>query len=45
MIKLTGITKKFGRYEVLKSLDLTIDTGKITAIVGPNGSGKTTLIN
>lgn len=44
MIKITGLTKKFGRYQVLKSLDLTIDTGKVTAIVGPNGSGKTTLI-
>jgi Cu-processing system ATP-binding protein len=44
MIKLKGLTKKFGRYDVLKSLDLTIDTGKVTAIVGPNGSGKTTLI-
>ena len=44
MIKITGLTKKFGKYEVLKSLDLTIDTGKVTAIVGPNGSGKTTLI-
>jgi Cu-processing system ATP-binding protein len=44
MIKITGLTKQFGKYEVLKSLDLTIDTGKVTAIVGPNGSGKTTLI-
>ena len=44
MIRITGLNKKFGKYEVLKSLDLTIDTGKVTAIVGPNGSGKTTLI-
>jgi len=44
MIKISGLTKKFGKYEVLKKLDLTVDTGKVTAIVGPNGSGKTTLI-
>lgn len=29
---------------MLKNLNLTIDEGKVTAIVGPNGSGKTTLI-
>jgi len=44
MIKITGLNKKFKKQEVLKSLDLTIETGKVTAIVGPNGSGKTTLI-
>jgi len=44
MIKITGLNKKFKKQEVLKSLNLTIKTGKVTAIVGPNGSGKTTLI-
>jgi Cu-processing system ATP-binding protein len=29
---------------VLKNIDLAIESGKVTAIVGPNGSGKTTLI-
>lgn len=44
MIKITGLNKKFKKQEVFKSLNLTIETGKVTAIVGPNGSGKTTLI-
>jgi Cu-processing system ATP-binding protein len=44
MIKITGLNKKFKKHQVLKSLNLTIETGKVTAIVGPNGSGKTTLI-
>ena len=30
-------------HEVLKGVDLTIESGKLTVITGPNGSGKTTL--
>ena len=44
MIEIKGIKKSFGKLEVLKELDLTINKGKITAVLGPNGSGKTTMI-
>lgn len=44
MIEIAGITKRFGKLEVLKGLDLSIGQGRVTAIVGPNASGKTTLI-
>ncbi len=44
MITINGLTKRFGRLEVLKELDAQIQDNKITAIVGHNGSGKTTLI-
>ena len=44
MITVKNLIKNFGKNAVLKSIDLTIDAGKVTAIVGPNGSGKTTLI-
>ncbi|UOY07946.1 ABC transporter ATP-binding protein [Muricauda sp. SCSIO 64092] len=44
MIQITDLHKKFGKNEVLKGLDLTIEPGRIYAILGPNGSGKTTLI-
>jgi len=44
MITIKNLHKRFGKLEVLKNIDLSINTGKITAIVGPNGSGKTTLI-
>ncbi len=44
MIQINGLKKQFGKLEVLKGIDLTLNTGNVTAIVGHNGSGKTTLI-
>ncbi len=44
MIEIAGIEKRFGRLRVLKGIDLRVDRGKVTAVVGPNASGKTTLI-
>ncbi len=44
MIKIEKTRKSFGKLEVLKGIDLHIEPGKTTAILGPNGSGKTTLI-
>ena len=31
--------------EILKGINLKLDTGKINALMGPNGSGKSTLSN
>ena len=44
MIEVKDLHKKFGKNEVLKGIDLTIDRGGIFSVLGPNGSGKTTLI-
>lgn len=44
MIEIKNLHKKFGKNEVLKGIDLSINEGGIFSILGPNGSGKTTLI-
>ena len=44
MIKLRNFFKSFGPKDVLRSLDLDIDSGEIVTIKGKNGSGKTTLL-
>ena len=44
MLKIQGLKKKFGKLEVLKGIDLEINSGEIVVIVGPSGGGKTTLL-
>ena len=43
-IHIEGLHKSFGKNEVLKGLNLTVERGTIVALLGPNGAGKTTTI-
>ena len=44
IISCKEITKKFGNYTALNSVNLSIPKGEIFGLLGPNGAGKTTLI-
>ena len=44
MIKAVDLTKKFGTFEALKSLNCSIPEGCIYGMVGSNGAGKSTLL-
>ncbi len=44
ILAVDGITKRFGRNEVLKNVALTLDAREIRAICGENGAGKSTLV-
>lgn len=45
MLKIQNLTKKFGGIKAVDNCSFEIETGKITALIGPNGSGKTTIFN
>ncbi len=44
MIDAKNIRKSYGDLDVLKGVELTIQSGEIVSIIGPSGAGKTTLL-
>jgi phospholipid/cholesterol/gamma-HCH transport system ATP-binding protein len=44
MIELRGVTKAFGRNEVLRGIDLSVATGQSMVIIGGSGTGKSILL-
>lgn len=44
MIKVKGLYKSFGKQQVLKGIDLTVEKGEVVVLLGPSGSGKTTFL-
>ncbi len=44
VLEVKNIHKRFGKNEVLKGIDFTLEKGEVVSIIGSSGSGKTTLL-
>ncbi len=45
LLSVSGLSSGYGKVPVIRSVDLTVRTGEIFAVVGGNGAGKTTLLS
>jgi iron(III) transport system ATP-binding protein len=43
-VRVTGVRKSYGHTPVLHGIELTVEEGSVTALLGASGSGKTTLL-
>ncbi|KNZ32400.1 MAG: ABC transporter ATP-binding protein [Methylibium sp. NZG] len=43
MLRIDGLTKRYGERPALKALSLSLPAGQFVALLGPNGAGKSTL--
>ena len=44
MIRLQGLTKRYGKFTAVDGIDLEVPRGELFGLLGPNGAGKTTSI-
>ena len=44
ILRTTGLTKRFGRLEAVKDLNLELRRGEVFGFLGPNGAGKSTTV-
>lgn len=44
MIRMQGVTKRYGKFTAVQPLDLEVPRGELFGFLGPNGAGKTTTI-
>ena len=44
ILQVQHLSKTFGKHEVLKDIDFSVNSGDVTSIIGASGSGKSTLL-
>ena len=44
-VELRNLRKSFGKTEIIRGVNLSVQAGERVAIIGPNGAGKSTLFN
>jgi polar amino acid transport system ATP-binding protein len=44
MVLAEGVHKRYGRVDVLRGIDLTVERGAVMCVIGPSGSGKSTFL-
>ena len=45
MLTVKNLTKVFGGFTAVSSVDFSVEKGEILGLIGPNGSGKSTIFN
>lgn len=44
LLEVANLHQKYGKKEVLKGVDLSVEKGEVLALIGPTGAGKTTVL-
>ena len=43
-IEVRNLRKRYGDYEAVRGIDITVQRGEVFGLLGPNGAGKTTTV-
>lgn len=44
LVAIEGLHKYYGQHHVLRGIDLTVNQGEVSVVIGPSGSGKSTML-